>query len=69
MVSPAATRYPGTTIKVVKDGREADAKSIIGLLSLGIRQGATILLRADGPQEQEAAQELAALIAGGLGGV
>lgn len=63
----ASTKFPGTTIKVVKDGREADSKSIIGLLSLGIRQGATILLRADGPQEQEAVQDLAALIAGGLG--
>jgi len=40
---------------------------LIGLLSLGIRQGATILLRADGPQEQEAVQELAGLIASGLG--
>lgn len=63
----AAAKFRGTTVKVVKDGREADSKSIISLLSLGIRQGATILIRAGGPQEQEAVQELAGLITSGLG--
>jgi len=43
----AATRFPSTAIKVVKDGREADSKSIIGLLSPGIRQGMVAVIEAN----------------------
>ncbi len=65
----AAAGYQGTTIKVIKDGREAEAKSILAIMALGIRQGHTVRLRAEGPQEREAVEMLARLLASGFGEV
>jgi phosphotransferase system HPr (HPr) family protein len=45
-------------IKVAHKEREANAKSILGVLTLGAEQGAVITIRAEGP---DAAQALAAL--------
>jgi len=41
--------------------RRANAKSLLGVLSLGISKGTTILIIADGSDEQEALDGLAAL--------
>jgi phosphocarrier protein HPr len=50
-------------IKIVKeDGREADAKSILGVMSLGLEKGTTVTLRAEGNDEAEAIQALAELV-------
>ena len=49
-------------IKVTKDEREVNAKSLLGVLSLGIVKGMTITLIADGPDENEAVDGLAALV-------
>ncbi len=46
---------------------EGNAKSIIILLSMGIHQGETVELMAEGPDEREAVEDLAALIEGGFG--
>lgn len=35
-------------------GEEADAKSILGLMSLGIESGETVKVEIDGPDEKEA---------------
>jgi phosphocarrier protein len=50
-----------------RDGRVMDGKSILGILLLGASQGTTIEVVADGPDEQEALDALAALVAGGFG--
>lgn len=42
--------------------READAKSILSLMTLGIGQGHEILVRADGPDESEAIEALRQLV-------
>ena len=34
--------------------REVNAKSLLGMLSLGIRNGDTVTIAADGPDEEEA---------------
>ncbi|RLG50173.1 MAG: phosphocarrier protein HPr [Thermoproteota archaeon] len=49
-------------IKVKKDGNEADAKSILGVLSLGAEYGHTITITADGPDAEEAVNTLVSLI-------
>lgn len=55
-----------SVIKVEKDDRIVSAKSLLGILSLGIAKGMTITLRADGPDEAEAVEGLATLIDKGL---
>ena len=50
------------SIWVEKDDRKVNAKSLLGVLSLGIVKGMTITLIADGPDENEAVDGLAALV-------
>ncbi|NNU84934.1 HPr family phosphocarrier protein [Geobacillus sp. BMUD] len=45
-----------------KDGKRVNAKSIMGLMSLAIGHGAVVTLVADGPDEQEAIEKLAAYV-------
>ena len=52
------------SIWVEKGERRANAKSLLGVLSMGVTQGTKIQLIADGPGEGEAVEELAALLAG-----
>lgn len=45
-------------IWIEKDERKANAKSLLGLLSLGIASGMKVIIRAEGEDEEQAAQEL-----------
>ena len=49
-------------IWVEKDDRRVNAKSLLGVLSLGIVKGTTINLIADGPDEEAAIKALVELI-------
>lgn len=49
-------------IKAQKDSREADGKSIMGLLMLAAEQGSQVRIMTDGVDEMEAMQALAGLI-------
>ncbi|MGH3148871.1 MAG: HPr family phosphocarrier protein [Rubrobacter sp.] len=49
-------------IVVVKDGREANAKSSLKIMTLGARKGDTLTIRAEGDDAQEAVDALAELI-------
>jgi len=60
-------KFSGTDIFVRKGDKEVSARSLLSLLSLGISQGESIVIRCQGPQEEEAMAALAALIEGGLG--
>lgn len=51
-----------SSISVEKDDRRVNAKSLLGILSLGITKDTEILLIANGPDEQEAIEGLVALI-------
>lgn len=51
---------------VVKDDRKVSAKSLLGVLSIGIAKGMTITLVADGDDEQEAITGLVELIETGF---
>lgn len=50
------------SIWMEKDERRVNAKSLLGVLSLGIIKGTAVTIIAEGPDEQEAVDSLAALI-------
>ena len=60
-----ATSYK-SSIWIEKDDRSVNAKSLLGVLSLGIVSGMTITLVADGPDEEEALVGLKELVESGL---
>ena len=51
-----------SSVWVEKDDRRVNAKSLLRVLSLGIVKGMTVTIIADGPDENEALDGLAALI-------
>ena len=51
---------------VVKDARKVSAKSLLGVLSIGIAKGMTITLVADGDDEEAAIKGLIELIESGF---
>ena len=55
-----------TSIWVEKDERRVNAKSLLGVLSLGIVGGTSIDIIADGSDEQEAVDSLVALVESGF---
>lgn len=55
-----------SSIWVEKDERRVDAKSLLGVLSLGIVGGTSIDIIADGSDEQEAVDSLVALVESGF---
>jgi phosphocarrier protein len=54
-------------IKVARDGRQMDGKSIMGILLLAAACGSTITISADGTDEQDAVDALQALVESGFG--
>ena len=56
-----------SNIWIEKDDRRINAKSLLGVLSLGIVKGMTVTLTAEGVDEEEALNGLVALIDSGLG--
>ena len=55
-----------SSIWVEKEDRKVNAKSLLGVLSLGIAQGMTVKLIAEGADESEALDGLEALINSGF---
>jgi len=68
----AAARFVHTAsgfaarIRVARGGREMDGKSIMGLLLLAAARGSTIIISADGSDEQPALMALRALVERGF---
>lgn len=50
-------------IWIAKDERKVNAKSLLGVLSLGVTRGMSVTLVADGADEEAAVNELASLVA------
>ena len=55
-----------SSIWIEKDDRKVNAKSLLGVLSLGIAQGMSITIVADGSDENSAVDGLITLIETGL---
>jgi phosphotransferase system HPr (HPr) family protein len=60
-LAETANRYR-SVIRVRHGPREADAKSVLMLLTLDVRQGDSIEISADGPDADEAVDALSALV-------
>lgn len=58
-----------STILIKPEGTttEADAKSILNLMTLGLDKGSVITIQADGPDETEAVAQLSELVESGFG--
>ena len=61
-----ATRYEAK-VKVARDRREMDGKSIMGILLLAAACGSTITISAEGADERDAVSALVALVESGFG--
>ena len=61
-----ATRYQAR-VRVARDAREMDGKSIMGILLLAAARGSTITISADGTDEHDAVCALVALVEAGFG--
>ncbi len=61
-----AGSYADTSITLVKGDKEVDAKRILSVMSLGVKQGEQITVKCDGPQEDEAAANLEEFIKSNL---
>lgn len=68
-VKKAATFTSTIKIKHLGTGKEVNAKSIVMILSLALSQGTQLQISAEGADEAEAVDVLAALIEGGFGEV
>ena len=55
-----------STILIEKDDRKVNAKSLLGVLSLGIAKGMTVTLSAEGVDEDVAIEGLVSLINSGF---
>ena len=55
-----------STVWVEKEERRVNAKSLLGVLSLGIVGGTTIRIIADGSDEQQAVESLVGLVQSGF---
>jgi len=61
-----ATQYEAH-VKVAREEREMDGKSIMGILLLAAARGSTITISAEGSDERDAVDALVALVRGGFG--
>ncbi len=61
-----AARYD-SRVRVARESREMDGKSIMGILLLAAARGCTITISAEGRDEQDAVDALCALVRSGFG--
>ena len=61
-----ATRYT-SHIRVSRDGKTMDGKSIMGILLLAAAAGSSVMISADGVDESDAIEALCRLVEGGFG--
>lgn len=61
-----ATRFT-SQIRVSREGRTMDGKSIMGILLLAAGAGASVMITADGPDETDAVEALSRLIESNFG--
>ena len=62
----AASKFK-SDVTIVRDDLEVNGKSIMGVLMLAAEMGSTLTLRAKGPDEDQAVDALAQLIASKFG--
>ena len=63
----ATAKKFASKITLVKDGKEANAKSVVGIMGLSVKLHDKIVLKARGADARDAVKEVSALILSGLG--
>ena len=56
-----------SNITIVRDDMEVNGKSIMGVMMLAAECGSSILIKAEGPDDQAAIDALASIVADGFG--
>ncbi len=56
-----AAQFP-CSVTIAKDGKEVDAKRILGVMGLGVKCGMEIVLKTDGEKEEEAMEHLSTFL-------
>jgi phosphocarrier protein HPr len=54
-------------IELLKDGLAVNGKSIMGVMMLAAECGSSIVVRADGPDAEQAVEAITQLVSGGFG--
>ena len=62
MIVKIAMQYDSCEVYLIKDKDEANAKSIMSVLGLGISNGTKLLVRAEGVNENEVVERICKLI-------
>ena len=57
----AAAAYP-CKVTISKEGKEVDAKRILGVMGLGVKKGQEIVLKTEGADEDAAMEKLSAFL-------
>ena len=65
-ITQTATRFQ-SEVWMAKGTRRINAKSIMGVMMLAAAKGTTLVIEANGPDEQQAVAALVELIAAGFG--
>lgn len=66
LVVQAASQSKSSVV-LIKEGKEFNAKSILGIMSVGAKKGDQITIRIDGPDEAETDSIIEALFKGNFG--
>jgi multiphosphoryl transfer protein len=66
MLADRARQHPGM-VRILRQEHSANAKSVVSLMTLGARSGDTLTITVHGRQAARVAQDLADLVASGLG--
>lgn len=55
------------TLSVAATGKKADAKSLMGIMTLQAKKGTVVTITADGPDEAEAIEKFGSMFKSGFG--
>ena len=63
MLVQVASQYE-SSIYLESDDKKVNAKSIMGMMSLGLASGETVVVTADGPDEEKAIENIEKFLSG-----
>ncbi|GAB6098163.1 HPr family phosphocarrier protein [Halanaerocella petrolearia] len=66
MIVQEANKF-NADVDIIKDDKEVSAKSIMGIMSLGVNQSTEVTIKAEGEDEEVAVTALVELIEDGFG--
>lgn len=67
MIAKAVKAYPDTEVILKANGKDIKAKAVMQIMAAGLKKGTEVEITANGPQEQAALDELAAMFEDGFG--